>query len=135
MDLRQKAEMKNQRKERWKFQVTTRRRTIISLTMNVINEVVHTKERCHHAQLPTPPNTHHEAVNSPHREAWTTAMENELETLQAKGTWQDSARPQKGEKILPLKWVFLPTNLTTRAIQSKERIESAYEETYNLKVR
>lgn len=51
------------------------------------------------------PATHQEAMRSPHAQQWREAMDAEMESLHANGTWELEQLPP-GSKALPCKWVF-----------------------------
>jgi hypothetical protein len=61
--------------------------------------------RANIAAAPLEPTSYHEAMNSPESAQWVKAMEEEMDSLHEKKTWELVARPA-GIKVLSSKWVF-----------------------------
>ena len=55
--------------------------------------------------LPKEPATVHEALNGPHADEWTKAMDAEMAILTKRGTWELVELP-KGHRLVGAKWVF-----------------------------
>jgi len=75
-----------------------------------------------HYQPPTIPRTYKEALSSPQASLWRQAMDSEIESLRALGTWTLSPLPPHA-KALPTKWCFdLKTNAAGQVVRYKARL-------------
>jgi hypothetical protein len=69
------------------------------------------------------PESYDEAMSSPFREQWTGAMNEEMDSLKQKGTWELVDRPDDNTNIIKNKWVYsLKTDEAGNVIKFKARL-------------